>query len=132
MQRMKVIGQAAYHAGDLFYECGIRTVKCGKSVADPSYFRPNSSIVHNAKGLPPPSENQYTFANGKDDGREMPPYARKDADIVEITQFAKRQSEIVKENVEKARVRAETREIIRQSQNALKESSVNANPSPTV
>ena len=106
MRRSKYIGQAAYGASDLFVEVELRRPVCGKSVADRSYFHPDVAVVRNAsaaagaKGVDP---SQYTFRDGVDDGREMPPYARPDMDIVELTQYAKRQSEVAEAELLRAK-----------------------------
>lgn len=102
MLRMIKIGQAAYRKTDNFHDVSVRHVCCGPSVADKSYFHPDSAVIRSAS-LGAPDSSQYTFANGVDDGREMPPYAHPDADIVDIVAYAKQQDKIVRENVERAR-----------------------------
>lgn len=106
IRRMSKIGQAAYGEENLFVDVAYRRPVCGCSVADRSYFHPDSAVVRNASlGVPP--VQQYTFQDGKDDGRAMPPYSRPDCDIVELTEYAKKQSDIAKDGLEKAKLRAE-------------------------
>lgn len=106
MKRFLKIGQAAYGQPDLLEDIAYRRPVCGRSVADRSYFHPDSAVVRNASlGVPP--VQQYTFQDGKDDGREIPPYSRPDCDIVELTEYAKKQSDIASQELEKARLRQE-------------------------
>lgn len=100
-KRMKAVGQAAYGVPDLFVDSDYVVPKCGPSVADLSYFRPNSAVVRNAKGVAAPSENQYTFKDGVDDGRAIPPYSRPGFDLVELVEFAKSQSDVVSKELDR-------------------------------
>lgn len=64
-------------------------------------------------------ESAYTFADGVDDGREVPAYSYPDADITDIAEYAKRQEAVVMRDIEDAKVKQEIRlraEKIRESQ----------------
>lgn len=73
---------------------------CGASVADKSYFHPDYAIVRNAVGAKAPDSLQYTFPDGRDDGRSIPVAARRGVDLAELSQEASRLSKRIQEDID--------------------------------
>lgn len=66
----------------------------GKSMADKSYFHPDSAIVATGVGVLPPSA--YLFPDGKDTGADMPIAFRKGVDLSELSAAVRSQDEALK------------------------------------
>lgn len=124
-RRCVKIGQAAYGEPNNYEEVDYRFPVFGPSVADRSYFHPDSAVLRSATlGVPP--DTAYTFPDGEDDGRAMPPYSRKDCDLVELTAYAKEQRETFDKQVRKYKKRKEYEKYVAESkalqqQNQVKE-----------
>ncbi|AYQ58165.1 hypothetical protein [Microviridae sp.] len=73
-----------------------------KTLADDSYFVPESAIVRQASKLnatiPP---NFYMFPDGKDDGRALPSSLKKGVDIAELSQLALQADKQIRKDLEK-------------------------------
>lgn len=74
--------------------------QCGASVADKSYFHPDYAIVRNAVGAKAPDSLQYTFPDGRDDGRAIPVFARRGVDLAELSQEAARLSKRIQDDID--------------------------------
>ncbi len=72
-----------------------------KTLADDSYFVPESAIVRQASKLnvsiPP---EFYMFPDGKDDGRSLPNSLKKGVDIAELSQLALQADKQIREDIE--------------------------------
>lgn len=73
-----------------------------KTLADDSYFVPESAIVRQASKLNTtiPSEF-YMFPDGKDDGRPLPTSLKKGIDIAELSQLALQADKQIRKDLEK-------------------------------
>lgn len=73
-----------------------------KTLADDSYFVPESAIVRQASklNLTIPSEF-YMFPDGKDDGRSLPTSLKKGVDIAELSQLALQADKQIRKDLEK-------------------------------
>lgn len=66
----------------------------GKSMADKSYFHPDSAIVATGVGVPPTSS--YLFPDGQDTGEDMPMAFKKGVDLSELSAAVRSQDEALK------------------------------------
>ncbi len=73
-----------------------------KTLADDSYFVPESAIVRQASKLNTslPSEF-FMFPDGKDDGRPLPASLKKGVDIAELSQLALQADAQIRKDIEK-------------------------------
>ncbi len=73
-----------------------------KTLADDSYFVPESAVVRQASKLNTivPS-GFYMFPDGKDDGRTLPLSLRKGVDIAELSQLALQADKQIRQDLEK-------------------------------
>ncbi len=73
-----------------------------KTLADDSYFVPESAIVRQASKLSPTIPPQfYMFPDGKDDGRSLPESLKKGVDIAELSQLALQADKQIRADIEK-------------------------------
>lgn len=128
MYRRKKAGHGANLAGDNpIVETTLNTLAytLGTSVADASYFRPDSAVIRSATlGVPP--KQFFTFPDGKDDNREISPLNRPGADIVEIDAYAKKQDNILRNELKKAKFRKEVQQSLGSATPQSEESNANS------